>query len=76
VGEADDYYLNNAVYHLDEFFKRANPPANARVVYGPGRGHCWGNLSELEMMREMAKAVEEADPRVAGLRTTDLDRQR
>jgi hypothetical protein len=57
VGEADSYYLNNAVHMLDDFFKKADPPADARIVYGPGRGHCWSNLSEIEMMKEMAAAV-------------------
>jgi photosystem II stability/assembly factor-like uncharacterized protein len=65
VGEADDYYLNNAVHLLDEFLKKANPPADARIVYGPGRGHCWSNLSEAQLMIEMAMAVEQANPRVA-----------
>jgi photosystem II stability/assembly factor-like uncharacterized protein len=57
VGEADSYYLNNAVHMLDDFLKEANPPADARIVYGPGRGHCWSSLSEAEMMKEMAAAV-------------------
>jgi hypothetical protein len=58
VGEADDYYLNNAVHLLDEFLRRANPPADARIVYGPGRGHCWSSISEAQMMKEMAAAAE------------------
>ncbi len=57
VGDADSYYLNNAVHMLDDFLKEANPPADARIVYGPGRGHCWSSLSEAEMMKEMAAAV-------------------
>jgi len=65
VGEADSYYLNNAVHMLDDFFKKSDPPADARIVYGPGQGHCWSNLSEVELMREMAKAVEQAGPRSA-----------
>jgi S-formylglutathione hydrolase FrmB len=60
VGEADSYYLNNAVHMLDDFLKKADPPADARIVYAPGRGHCWSNLSEIEMMKEMAVAVESA----------------
>src|SRR3989442_3967645 len=59
VGEADSYYLNNAVHMLDEFLKKADPPADARIAYGRGRGHCWNSLSEAEMMKEMALAVEE-----------------
>ena len=65
VGEADNYYLQNAVHLLDDFFKRANPPADARIVYGPGRGHCWNSLSEAQMMKEMAVAVEQASQRGA-----------
>jgi photosystem II stability/assembly factor-like uncharacterized protein len=64
VGEADDYYLNNAVHLLDDFLKRANPPADARITYGPGRGHCWSSISEAQMMAEMAVAVEQANPHV------------
>ena len=59
VGEADSYYLNNAVHLLDDFFKTANPPADARIAYGAGRGHCWNSLSEAQMMNEMAVAVEQ-----------------
>ena len=59
VGEADSYYLNNAVHMLDEFLKKADPPADARIAYGRGRGHCWNSLSEAEMMKEMAGAVQE-----------------
>jgi hypothetical protein len=57
VGESDDYFLNNAVHMLDEFFKRADPPAQARVAFGPGRGHCWSNITEAQMMTEMAMAA-------------------
>jgi S-formylglutathione hydrolase FrmB len=64
IGDADDYYLNNAVHMLDDFLQRANPPAGARIVYGPGRGHCWNSLSEAQMMREMAIAVERSNPRL------------
>jgi len=64
VGEADDYYLNNAVHLLDDFLKEVNPRAEARITYGPGQGHCWSNVSEAEMMTEMAIAVERANPRL------------
>jgi hypothetical protein len=58
VGEADSYFLNNAVHLLDEFFRKANPPAEARIAYGPGRGHCWSSITEDQMMAEMAAAAE------------------
>ena len=59
VGEADSYYLNRAVHLLDDFLKKAEPPADAQIAYGPGRGHCWSSISESEMMKEMAAAVEQ-----------------
>jgi S-formylglutathione hydrolase FrmB len=57
VGESDDYFLNNAVHMLDEFFKRADPPADARISFGAGGGHCWSNITEAQMMNEMATAA-------------------
>jgi hypothetical protein len=62
VGEADDYFLNNAVHMLDDFLQQADPPANARIVYGPGQGHCWRGITERQMLDEMAIAVEKAKP--------------
>ena len=36
------------------------PSIDARIVYGPGRGHCWTGISPAEMLREMAAQVERA----------------
>ena len=42
VGEADNYYLNNAVYLVEDFLKTAtNPVADAEVDYEPRAEHCW-----------------------------------
>ena len=57
VGEADDYFLNNAVHRLDAFLAHADPPADATIVYGPGKGHGWERLSERQLLEEMAAAV-------------------
>lgn len=57
VGEADDFFLNNAVHRLDAFLSLADPPYLGTIVYGPGKGHCWSNQTEREMMDEMAAAV-------------------
>lgn len=57
VGEADNYFLNNAVHLLDDFLQRATPAYEGRIQYGPGRGHCWSALTERQMMEEMGKAV-------------------
>jgi hypothetical protein len=61
VGEADDYFLNNAVHHLDRFLERAQPPAEHRITYGPGKGHGWRGLSEAQMMKEMGEAAARAE---------------
>ena len=41
VGDMDNYYLNNAVYKVEEFLKKADPPAHAVVDYGDRAEHCW-----------------------------------
>ena len=41
VGDMDNYYLNNAVYGVEEFLKNADPPAEAFVDYGDRAEHCW-----------------------------------
>jgi len=42
VGDMDNYYLNNAVYLVEDFLKRAtDPPAGAEVDYGDRAEHCW-----------------------------------
>ncbi len=41
-GTMDNGYLNNAVYETEEFLKSAtNPPADADIVYGERREHCF-----------------------------------
>ena len=57
VGDADEYFLNNAVYLLDDFFRRAKPVYGGSIIYGRGRGHDWDPQGEAERMREMAKAI-------------------
>jgi hypothetical protein len=41
VGDMDNYYLNNAVYLVEDFLRTASPPANAVVDYGDRDEHCW-----------------------------------
>jgi len=41
-GESDNYYLNDAVYLMEDFLKKAsNPSAEAEVAYGARAEHCW-----------------------------------
>ncbi len=58
-GEADQYFLNNAVHLLDEFLTKAKPPFEGKIVYGPGKPHGWTNLSLREMLEEMKAATEQ-----------------
>ena len=41
TGDMDNYYLNNAVYGVEEFLKNADPPSDAVVEYGDRHEHCW-----------------------------------
>jgi hypothetical protein len=42
VGSDDTYFLNDAVYRLDDFLKStSNPPYGGEVTYGPRAEHCW-----------------------------------
>jgi hypothetical protein len=41
-GDMDTYYLNNAVYLMEDFLKgTANPHSDAEVKYGDRFEHCW-----------------------------------
>jgi hypothetical protein len=54
VGEADDYFLNNAVHKLDNFLSRAEPPFEGSINFGRGQGHDWIGLSRTDMLKQMA----------------------
>jgi hypothetical protein len=42
VGDMDNYYLNNAVYLVEEFLRgTTNPPFGGEVDYGDRAEHCW-----------------------------------
>lgn len=58
VGEADEYFLNNAVHLLDQFLSKADPPYEGKIIYGAGKGHGWNPITERQMMDEMAAAIE------------------
>ena len=41
-GDMDNFYLNNAVHHMQEFLERTrNPYFDGEVRYGDGAEHCW-----------------------------------
>ena len=42
AGDMDNYYLNNAVYLMEDFLKKTtNPPYGGEVLYGDRAEHCW-----------------------------------
>jgi hypothetical protein len=41
VGDMDNYYLNNAVYLVEEFLRKADPPFEGEIDYGDRAEHCW-----------------------------------
>jgi hypothetical protein len=65
VGEADDFFLNNAVHLLDDFLARPREPKlERRITFGDGRkGHNWRGLTTKEMLEEMAAHIEKSRPR-------------
>lgn len=55
VGDYDTFYLNLAVYHLEDLLKRATPPADAEFVYGrPMKPHGWQPWTNAQLIRIMA----------------------
>lgn len=61
VGEADDYFLNNAVHLLDDFLTRARPELQHRFIYASRKNHNWRGLSEAQMLEEMAQAIAQGE---------------
>ena len=61
VGDMDNYYLNLAVYLLEDFLKAArNPAAAATVEYGrPMKPHGWQPFTNAELIRTMAKRIDQ-----------------
>jgi hypothetical protein len=48
VGSDDTYFLNNAVYRMEDFLNATkNPPYGGEVTYGPRAEHCWNGDPKL-----------------------------
>lgn len=42
VGSADTYFLNDAVYYIEDFLKQTkDPPYDGEIEYGDRAEHCW-----------------------------------
>lgn len=46
AGDADDYFLNNAVRLLDADLKRVDPPFDGHIQFGPMQGHGFHPINE------------------------------
>lgn len=62
VGDADDYFLNNAVVRLQKFLERAKPAYGGTIQFGWRAPHGYSPIRELEMWKAMQARVEAAQP--------------
>jgi hypothetical protein len=62
AGEADDYFLNNAVHRLDAFLRKAQPPAGAQIIFGPRGTHGFTPLTTRQVLEAMHTAVTPGQP--------------
>jgi hypothetical protein len=59
VGDMDNFYLNLAVYQLEEALtSQQNPPCDCEFKYGrPMKGHGWQPASSATLIRQMADHI-------------------
>lgn len=78
TGDMDNYYLNNAVYLMEEFLERAEPDYEGVVDYGDRAEHCWNGdhdnpnaISRLRYNRfyvpQIMKRIKDSAPQGADL---------
>jgi hypothetical protein len=72
VGESDQYFLNNAVHLLDDFLRGAEPPAEAQILFGPGKGHGWNLEGLIDRLRAMQTRLEEGRPQSTSAALTPI----
>ena len=67
VGDMDNYYLNLAVYRMQDFLTAVkNPAANSTFEYGrPMKGHGWQPMSNADLVRTMYDYVKLHGPQYA-----------
>jgi hypothetical protein len=65
VGDMDNYYLNLAVYLLEDFLANVtDPKAEAVFEYGrPTKGHGWQPMSNADLVRAMAEHIAATAPK-------------
>jgi Putative esterase len=63
VGDMDSYYLNLAVYEVEDFLKTAQPPFKGSFTYGrPMKGHGWHPMTWAQLLEQMASQVRRNTP--------------
>lgn len=64
AGDMDDFYLNLAVYRMQDFLESAtNPKSDAQFTYGrPMKGHSWHDWPWAEFVRLFAAHVKQRAP--------------
>ena len=68
IGDMDTWYLNNAVYLMEDFLEKAtNPAADAVVEYGDRAVHCWSGHDQAYWFRSLEKRILETAPKGADL---------
>ncbi len=80
-GDMDNYYLNNAVYLMEDFLKKtSNPFYKGEVAYGDRAEHCWNgdpvNPNYLSRLRyntmylpKILKRIDESAPKGADVKS-------
>jgi len=65
TGDADTYFLNDAVHLLDDYLRTTTePPWGGSITYGPMQPHCWsGPLALEDRIKLMASYVAATAPR-------------
>ncbi len=64
TGHMDNFYLNQGVYHMEEFLESTqNPYYEGTVTYGAKqKGHSWRPYSQAELIYKMAEHIEKNRP--------------
>jgi hypothetical protein len=57
MGDRDDYFLDEAMRLFADVVGRLDPPADFAIRWMPGRGHVGPDLTERELLGQMAAAV-------------------
>jgi hypothetical protein len=70
IGDMDTWYLNDAVYLMEDFLKQAtNPPADAVVEYGDRKEHCWSGHDTQYWLKSLESRILRTAPKGSDLKS-------